>query len=72
MILEAVGNTSDWLDKAGSEASAEEVEDQLAGLRSNFRRKYFQLNSPCSLEDNHQSYYVSPLWRESRNVSKTY
>lgn len=32
MILEAVGDASDWLDKAGSEAPAEEVEDRLAGL----------------------------------------
>lgn len=32
MILEAVGNASDWLDKATSGASAEDVEDQLAGL----------------------------------------
>ena len=35
MILVAVGDTSDWLDKVASEASAEEVEDQLAGLHSN-------------------------------------
>lgn len=32
MILEAVGGASDWLDKAASEAPAEEVEEQLAGL----------------------------------------
>jgi heat shock protein 5 len=34
-VLEALGNASDWLDKAASEASAEEVEDQLAGSYSN-------------------------------------
>ena len=41
IILEAVGTASEWLDKTtASEASAEEVEDQLAGLCSNFLRKY--------------------------------
>ena len=36
MILEAVGNASNWLDKTTSESSVEEVEDQLAGVHSNF------------------------------------
>jgi len=43
-ILEAVDNASEWLDNIASEASAEEVEDRLAGLFSNFLRKYFPTN----------------------------
>jgi len=35
-MLEAVENASDWLEKAASEASAEEVEDRLAGLCPTF------------------------------------
>lgn len=43
MILEAVDNASEWIDNTAS-ASAEEVEDRLAGLFSNLLREYFPTN----------------------------